>query len=154
MNDNENEISLDAMKMFVAIEENIEKYGHTVIATYTSMTNMAYTVGLTDKGLSEIVVFGLPEQSAHIVLNDSAQLAMENKLFLDVPNRLLANFPLIFKRVPPEAGVGYVNIANARAEHPVKLIQLVWPDEKGLFPWEDGFNEKFKEYQPLLFNVN
>ena len=29
-------------------------------------------------------------------------------------------------------------------------LSLVWPDEAGLFPWQPGFNERFRHDQPDL----
>ena len=29
-------------------------------------------------------------------------------------------------------------------------LQLIWPDRNGVFPWEKGFDETFREDQPDL----
>jgi hypothetical protein len=30
------------------------------------------------------------------------------------------------------------------------VLQLVWPDKKGIFPWQIGFNPAFVHAQPVL----
>jgi Domain of unknown function (DUF4262) len=146
------------MDTFLAeTEVLIKRYGHTVIST--EMENdkgafipMAYTAGLSDNGLPEIICFGLPRRAGHILLNDAAELLRKNKLPLDtaIPE-LAVGFPLVFKRVPAEQGVSYINLANYRAGRPVDLIQLIWPDEQSRFPWDAEFDPLMRDAQPLLF---
>jgi hypothetical protein len=32
-------------------------------------------------------------------------------------------------------------------------VQLVWPDDKGRYPWVDGFNPKLVRQQPVLRDI-
>ncbi len=34
-----------------------------------------------------------------------------------------------------------------------EVLQLVWPDSTGKFPWQEGFEEKLRKAQPLLFEA-
>ena len=76
----------------------------------------------------------------------------EGKLPLDIPLDEIANFSCVCKQVSAERGVGYINVANARAGRPVNLIQLVWPDEKGHFPWQKKFDKKLRRFQLSLYH--
>jgi hypothetical protein len=137
--------------LFSDINNYIKQYGCSIIATETDDTSMSYTVGLSDSDLPEIVVFGLPPVSAHAILNDAAKLLKEDKLPLDTPISELANLPVVCKQVPAERGVGYINVANTRAGKPVNLIQLVWPDKEGHFPWQEKFDKKLRKFQLSLY---
>jgi hypothetical protein len=151
MTKKENQMT-DYDDFFSEINNHIKEYGCSIIATDTDGMSMSYTVGLSDSGLPEIVVFGLPSASAHAILNDAAKLLKEDKLPLDAPISGLANLPCVCKHVLAERGVGYINAANARAGRPVNLIQLVWPDEKGHFPWQKKFDKKLRRFQLSLYH--
>ena len=53
------------------LEEQIAEYGWAILSTGTETAageiSMAYTIGLAEKGLPEIVVFGLPQRVAQII---------------------------------------------------------------------------------------
>lgn len=136
------------------IDEVIKKAGQMIIGTQTEEgVTMIYTVGLAEADLPEVVCFGLPTTHAGM-LNEVADLLRKGELPLDTPiNGISTNLALVFKAVQPERGIGYVNYANARAGRPVNLIQLVWPDKKGQYPWSKKFNKKMRQSQPCLFEA-
>ena len=138
--------------VFSNIDNRIKQYGYSYIATGIDETSMTYTVGLSDSDLPEIVVFGLPLELAVVMLSDAVKLLKEGKLPLDTPLHEIANFSCVCKQVSAERGVGYINVANARAGRPVNLIQLVWPDEKGHFPWQKKFDKKLRKFQLSLYH--
>ena len=146
----------DVFSKLSEITNQIKEYGCSIISTETDGTRMAYTVGLSDSGLPEIVVFGLPAATAHGILNDAAKLLKEDKLPLDAPISQLAKLPLVCKQVPAERGVESINVAIVWADvwagRPVNLIQLVWPDEKGHFPWQKKFDKKLRRFQLSLYH--
>ena len=133
------------------IEATVKEHGHMIIMTETEKrVPMAYTVGLAEAGLPELVCFGLQPKDAY-VLNPAADLLRKGELPLDTPFKGFTKQALVFKAVPPERGVGYVNWANARAGLPVNLIQMVWPDKEGQYPWSAKFDNCFRAQQPCLF---
>lgn len=139
-------------------ENTIDEYGHSIIFTGAEVegldqtVSMAYTVGLSDTGFPEMVVFGLPENSAGYLINDAAALLRQNKLPLNVKISDIANFPLVFKEVI--SSEGYMNVTNRRAGKVVPAIQMIWPNRAGKFPWEDGADEYFKKIQIPLYENN
>ena len=133
------------------IEATVKEHGHMIIMTETEKrVPMAYTVGLAEAGLPELVCFGLQPKDAD-VLNPAADLLRKGELPLDTPFKGFTKQALVFKAVPPERGVGYVNWANARIGRPVKLIQMVWPDKAGQYPWSKKFDKRFRKHQHCLF---
>lgn len=139
------------------IDATIKEYGHMIMGVMPTKADkhapsMFYTVGLAEAGLPEIVCFGLPPQDIDL-LNAAAALLRKGELPLDTPFAEFTIQPLVFKEVPPERGVGYVNYANARAGRPVKLIQMVWPDKAGQYPWSKKFDKRSRKHQPCLFQA-
>lgn len=138
-------------------EANIRQYGVSIIGTTTDTPNgevsMSYTIGLSDAGKSEILVFGLPHEAAVMFLNDAAKRLRKDTLPLDVPVHDLGNFPMVFREVPAAMAVDYIIQANHRAGRDVSVIQMVWPDPHGRFPWEPGFEERFVRMQPPLYQL-
>jgi len=139
------------------LDEIIKNVGHAVIGTEIDpilpgqFISMAYTVGLADKGLPELVVFSLPMEHAQIILNTAAEMLKAGKLPIDEPVEGIANMPSVLKRIDPEMTDGYLNIANLRANKNVDALQLVWPDAQGKFPWDPSFNADLMLLQPQLF---
>lgn len=112
---------------------------------------LSYTIGLAAKGHPELMLFGLQMSLAQPILSYFAVKQTEGKLALDTPLDELGNLPLILKAVAPAKAADFITMANHRAGREVSAIQIFWPDPKGLFPWEPGFDAKFDGWQPLLF---
>ncbi|PKM46855.1 MAG: hypothetical protein CVV05_00115 [Gammaproteobacteria bacterium HGW-Gammaproteobacteria-1] len=139
------------------IEDNIREHGVAIIFTQTeaaeTILNLAYTIGLADIGHPEVLVFALPAESAHMILNDIATRAREVALPMNERLDDLANLPLILKPVAPSIAAEYIVQANARAGRELPALQLVWPDARGLFPWEEGFEQRLLAAQPHLYGI-
>lgn len=138
-------------------ERLIREHGLAVIGTSVTTEHgelpMSYTIGLSDIGKSELVVFGLPAQSAMVMLKDAAALYRKDGLLLNQPVEQIGNLPVVFKPVLPAAAAEYIHQANARAGRDLPAIQMVWPDPAGLFPWDQGFAKRFIPMQPALYQV-
>jgi len=117
------------------------RHGWMVQAVFASgprRPDLAYTVGLWSLDHPELVVFGLPVDTAHPMLNDlgervraGARLDAGDVLsFADWPHRvqLLA--------VPHPERVLFQ--ATRTYGGPVPALQAVWDDAGGRFPWEAG----------------
>lgn len=111
---------------------------------------MAYTVGLADAKLSELIVFGLPPEVAVPILDNAVNRLRQGDLPLATPVTKLGNAAFIFHPVPAAVAELYVKVANGRAGKSVPVIQMFWPDTKGRFPWEAEFEQRFRPMQPML----
>lgn len=136
-------------------ERIIAEFGHTIIGTEHElpdgqMISMSYSVGLSDMGLPELITFGIPAETARFLLNTSAKKMKNGQLKTAVAMEEIANSPLFFMPVPKERTDGFLNVANSRAGRDLDAIQLIWPDAKGRFPWDDNFNEDHRKAQLLL----
>ena len=97
--------------------------------------SFAYTVGLTDCGLPELVITGMDDEAAATVLNAVARRVL--RADLEVGARVdLAGLVLEVVRVQrPEL---HLLTATALYGDDVRGLQLVWPDDRGRYPWQVG----------------
>lgn len=137
-------------------QEHIHDVGWSVTAVVPEPgdtdATFAYTVGLTERRLPELIIAGLHPLIAHELLNDLA-----HRLHGGMP-------PLVHDQRLDDLIVGYdvaiVDGLATEALHPgtayarygkdrVRLRQIVWPDKHGRFPWDDGYAYP-PHVQPLL----
>jgi hypothetical protein len=116
-----------------------------------------YSVGLLETfGHPEVIVFGLIGEAANCALaglidrfpRKGATMPLNEPI-----DGVFKELPAILKSVPAMVGAPYALIAQAEAtaRHvPFSLVQLVWPDLLGHFPWEQDFDRSFVELQPQL----
>ena len=107
-----------------------------------------YTVGLTELGVPELVVFGLPSQTAGPLLNAlgdrvAGGLRLQEGEVIDFDqwtHRVLV-LPLPNAAQILHTAVDYYESLPGRPGPAVRAWQLVWDDLAGRFPWEP-------EYEP------
>ncbi|HEX6810134.1 MAG TPA: DUF4262 domain-containing protein [Planctomycetota bacterium] len=101
----------------------------------------------------EVIVFGMPREVAHMLLDAIADEASEGKTFLSGSQHdgLLQHYAVRFLDVPASLrGEYFTAAAWAYDGAPFSAVQLVWPDKQGRWPWSEGVREAFRECQPVL----
>ncbi len=117
----------------------------------------AYSIGLYRTfGHPEIVLFGMPDEMMHRVINDVGREVRSGRpVAVDVDRTdLFENARCIFRTVHRK---WYPDVL-ARAVwfyggDGFPAVQLFWPDERQHYPWEREFNRRFWRAQPLLFRA-
>ncbi|MGC4808741.1 DUF4262 domain-containing protein [Micromonospora sp. DT233] len=146
--------SLD--EFFRQQQKHIDDIGWSVTAVLPDHDEahapFAYTIGLTERGLPELVIAGLDPLTAQTLLNDMAHRVYQRAQPLTADHRvedlLLGYDAVIIEGQATEAlhpGAAYARYGK---DH-VRLQQVVWPDKQGRFPWDDGY-EYPAHVQPLL----
>ncbi|MGE2716140.1 DUF4262 domain-containing protein [Mycolicibacterium litorale] len=117
----------------------ILRKGWTVQYVESEPTPFAYTIGLHDCGLPELLITAVDPQRALLVLNTVAEycIAHDGPVlpgdFMTLPDQLIE-----FVEVSqPDAHMG---IAIAIYGRDVRALQLVWADADFEFPWSAAFN--------------
>jgi hypothetical protein len=140
------------------IDEKIASVGWVVMSVEADRVRrepgFSYTVGLAARGLPELLAFGLPHQIAQPILNDLARrLIDQGSLPMDVPvDQVVRGFPVVFRKLAPARARPFVRAAAQRAGGAVEVIQLVWPDPSGRFPWEPDFDPALRIAQRMLWS--
>lgn len=136
----------------------IDKYGWTVMGIFPTEnspgTPFSYTVGLTAKGLPELVIAGLDPRSAQPMLNHLATLAVAKEGGFEVGERVSGviekyDFVIVSDSIGDSVESLFPGWAIAMYGPRVTLQQAVWPDKAGFYPW-DLYYSISPEAQPVL----
>jgi hypothetical protein len=140
------------------ILRNVRKHGCHIVGILGDQRGpeYAFSVGLfLNYGHAEVVIFGLDGRDAAGVINDVCDRATKGKKYVagDVCDDLLLEHKVCFVEVPGEAYRPHFGTAlwfYGTARLPFPILQIVWPDREGRFPWETGYDTSLKRYQPVL----
>jgi hypothetical protein len=135
----------------------LEEWGWFVLSVGAGDSEPAfsYSIGLYEHFQHpEIILFGLDFTVMHGLINDAAGKIKEGSRYLDRYRdaNLLKDYECEFRSVRRDRYEGLLNYAlwyYQGKEFPA--LQLVWPDSRGTFPWESGFDERFRKDQLILF---
>ncbi|HEX5054222.1 MAG TPA: DUF4262 domain-containing protein [Planctomycetota bacterium] len=136
--------------------DDVEQYGVHVVHVPAELGGggFSFTVGLWHNfEQPEVIVFGLPDEVAHDLLNAVADEADEGRRFLADSRHegLLENYSVRFLAVPRSAYADHFGAASWAYEgEEFPAVQLVWPDKQGRWPWDAEAREAFRCGQPVL----
>lgn len=130
------------------IDATMRKHGWAVQYVESDRSPYAYTIGLHDRGLPELLVTGLPPQRAARLLNGVAAYLVDGGR--PVPGELISTPdgpPAVVVQVQhPDA---HMDMAVAFYGSDVRALQLVWADDHGHRPWCPDFSNG-RIRQPVL----
>jgi hypothetical protein len=142
----------DHEKDFVS---NIREHGwfRTSVFAEDGHVGFSYTTGLwLTLGFPEIIVFSLKTETAHSILWDVFRDVKSGKRPpIGKPTDIFANMDGVLFPVDHEhyaEHLGWSRWFYGGDDFP--CLQLVWPDTRGVFPWQPGAEERFREDQPDL----
>jgi hypothetical protein len=136
--------------------ETVERDGWAVLAIKEEdyHPGYAFSVGLfRNFGHPELLIMGIPPESATRLINLMGEAIRSGQQF-EASRRydgFAQDFPLTFLAVDGrhhEPYLGYANWFNRGTDYPV--LQCIWPDKQGQFPWEAGYEPAFFLAQRLL----
>jgi hypothetical protein len=129
------------------LAETIARRGYEVVNVFgdAEIGGYSYTVGLTDRGLPELIMVGFQTSLMQGLLRDSVPKA-DNLRDGDVLTGV-ATVPLGLRRIPQEAADRFLLMAHTHYGRSVEAIQLVIPDAAGRFPWQPGCDPLYIRYQ-------
>lgn len=125
----------------------------TAVLPSNGRPGWAYSVGLWHTFRHpEVAIFGLPPGRNGLV-NVAAEVVREGRQLTPggVLSEVLIGYPMSLRLADPAWSELFPGLAEFYSASPVPVVQLVWPDQDGRFPWDRGFDECFRESQPLLW---
>lgn len=137
-------------------ELNIEKFGlEVILVTATNYSpSFAYSIGLTRSyNHPEVICFGLPQDLAHAIINDVAELIKNGKTIKvgEINHEVFEGSRATFLEVDQRnIGDYFAGALNYYGEEKFTALELIWTDQNDRFPWEEDFEEQFLHKQPLL----
>jgi hypothetical protein len=131
---------------FDLLREKMRKHGWA-IQFVEGRAPFAYTIGLHDCGLPELLVSGVSQPRALRLLNAAARDAMRGHVLTPGEQFKLPGCPLleVVEVDHPDAHMGWAVAFGG----PIRAMQLVWADGRGRWPWAAGFCDG-RTRQPVL----
>ncbi len=137
----------------------IERQGwhHLSVDGAAGEPGYAFTLGhFLKRDHPELIVVGLKDTLASRLL-DSAAVGITGlgrrlrpfQVYGDIADGLEVVFLPVALPAYNEY-LGYANWFYADLPAPYPALQMVWPDPNGVFPWQPGYDARFRRAQPLL----
>lgn len=130
------------------LRKTMVEHGWAVQYVESDRTPLAYTVGLHDCGLPELLITGVSSQRAMRLLNTVAKDMMSGNTLKPGQKLAVRSGPLveIVAVANPDA---HMTWALAFGGPDVRALQLVWADGRGRWPWAAAFSDG-RGRQPVL----
>ena len=140
-----------------ALKADIAAHGWIVmkIEEDASGPGFAYSIGLYGAfGHPEVIIVGLPTDVAHQLINDLGRAVRdEGRRFAAgaVSDEFLEGYAVTFRAVPEYQYAAYLGHGcRVYEQQPFPVLQMIYPDRDGRWPWQDGVTESFRANQPVL----
>jgi Domain of unknown function (DUF4262) len=138
------------------ILEDIEQFGCSVmhIAAEDELPPFAFSVGITrSANAPEVIVVGLKQPMAHFVVNEYNRRVRSGELLISGHRYagFIEGFDVLATDVDAsnyDEYLGY-NLWLYQGQN-FKVLQLVYPNTSGIWPWEKPESDWFRSWQPLL----
>lgn len=147
----------------------IEQHGFSVLCVLgdDDGRGFIYTIGLSEKGMSDLIFIGSSSQQAASYLMGAAQVQLKGGSIsmgridpvwdktdseeevlakLEKGGSLINGFPVPMVLTDASARLSTHAFSTARrleaieSKRDPKLVQVIMPDMEGRFPWEDGYD--------------
>ncbi len=131
------------------VRDIIRGHGWAVQFVESEKRPFAYTIGLHDLGLPELLMTGLPPRTVHRVLNSIAHLMVDDGTVLAPAMHIDYEDRFLIEVVEVEHPDVHLKFAIALCGPQIRALQLVWADDRGRWPWEPGWGYG-RRRQPVL----
>lgn len=135
---------------------NIEQFGCQVMHVLGEgeLPPFSYSVGIQSTSLSpEVVVIGLKQEVAHFVVNEYNRRVREGEFFTpgERYSGFLEGFDVAVEKVDRIFYKDYFgwNLWLYNGDE-FEIVQLVYPNTSGVWPWDPQASEWFRKWQPIL----
>ena len=151
---------MNIVELNQGVQNNIDKFGLSVrhILAEADLPPFSYSIGLFKSyGHPEIIIIGLKQELAHVLINNMAYDIKEGKVFVpfEYTADVLDNFNCYLIEAEKLNYDEYVGGAQQYYEGDgFPLLQCIYPTVSGIFPWEKEWPEDIKNLQPILGPLN
>ncbi len=138
------------------IKKSISKKGYFValMEDEEDTPSYGYTIGLFENfDHPEIVVFGLDIETMMILLSDASERVKGGETFVIEQDYedFLEGYKLCFVHANVDEYKGFFAYGvEYNLGHEFPMLQMIWPDQKHNYPWDEKFDTNLTPRQPLL----
>jgi len=135
---------------------DIQKYGCHILHVMEdgSGPRFSYSIGIEQSsGQPELIVTGLKRELAHSIINEYNDRVRAGEVFeADTPySGFIGNFDVMFRPVLKEHYEEYFGWGRWLYEgDDFRVLQLIWPSTKGVWPWDKDAPTDYTYFIPLL----
>jgi len=135
----------------------IEEFGWTTSWIYPEEDKPGYSFSTGfdySLGEPEVVIFALPNEFMNMInwsiwkrLQEGSSIPVGQR----VPEIIGNDLDVVFLPMAPEFYEEYLGMSRwFYLSDSFQVLVMYWPDKRGVFPWEPGFDPKFSGLQPDL----
>ncbi len=132
-----------------SLRETIDDHGWAVQYVESDSRPFAYTVGLTKRGMPELVITGMKPNTSARLLNSIAHMIVDDGTRLAPAMHIDYQSEFLLEVVEVEHPDVHLLYAMRLCGDGVRALQLVWADDNGRLPWERGWSHG-RRRQPVL----
>jgi hypothetical protein len=139
---------------------NIRKHGWFCTTVFGDKTGpgFSYTTGFwLSLNFPEIIMFSIKRERAHDTLWDLYREIKSGQRFntREPVRNVFVNLEAVLLPVPVNQFASHLGWSRwFYGGDTFQCLQLVWPDQRGTFPWQHGFPVEMLNAQPDLTNAN
>jgi hypothetical protein len=147
-----NEVDLDAA--IAALHENMDRhiaeYGVSILTVSGGAYPYSYTIGMTERGRHEMLVLGLTQEDAMYVLNTLSVLPdLQPGNTVTLVGGFEVKLVLVDDALANQYAIQAYRHYRDRLEKVKGVLQVLIPDDKGVFPDDPKCHRKFRGAQML-----
>lgn len=138
------------------VRADIASHGWSVVKIEPDAVGpgFAYTIGLQERfGHPEVIVVGLPTALAHRLINEVGEAIRMGSRYAAGQryDDVLREHAVTFRAVPDYQLAAYCGSAQRHYKgHALRVVQLIYPDRQGKWPWAEDVTPTFRAGQPVL----
>lgn len=131
------------------LRDVIADHGWVVQYVEDASRPFAYTIGLSHRGLPELLITGMQSQKSARVLNSIAHQIVDDGMVLAPAVHIDYQGEFLLEVVEVEHPDVHLKFAVRLCEKPFRAHQLVWTDDRGHWPWDRRWSHG-RRRQPVL----
>jgi len=137
------------------LRTDVEQHQWVVLKVDAETTaDYGYSVGLTRSfGHPELVVVGLDDDTMQDLINEIGDAVAGGAAFRDGSTSpdFLEGYDVTFRALPPSMRATHFAWADRfYGEGDFSVLQVVYPDRRGRWPWDPAVAADFRKGQPIL----
>jgi len=132
---------------------NIRMNGFGILYSFAELPSYAYSAGIEQSwSHPELVIFGLDYDLSTLLITEAAKLIREGASYTGQNGHYrIGGINVIFLEVPASSAKQYLHETTAYyGEKKFRVLQMLWADEQGRFPFEHQCSDEVKRRQPVL----
>ena len=131
------------------LRDIVRDHGWAVQFVESEQRPFAYTIGLHDKGLPELLITGLPPKNSARLLNSIAHQIVDDGVALRPAMHIDDQNEFLLEVVEVDHPDVHLKFAAALCGPQIRAVQLVWTDDRRRWPWDRGWAHG-RRRQPVL----